>query len=126
MSRREHQQIRNAMWQTRWQKCEESGVTMAEYARREGFDAQSAYRWLRLGRSAGRRLDTKACVAGKALTIAKPSANTMFARVAVREAAVEHRSLVLRVMLNNGRRAELELASVAQLGEVIAVLERTA
>jgi hypothetical protein len=126
MSRQEQQRIRNAIWQTRWQKCEELGVTMAEYARRDGFDAQTAYRWRRLRRLAGRGLVAKASEPGKGLTIRKPAASTVFARVAVREAAVEHRSLLLRVMLINGRRAELELASIAQLGEAIAVLERTA
>lgn len=57
MSRQEQQRIRNAMWQVRWQECEGSGVTMAEYARREGFDAQNAYRWRRFSRLSGRWSD---------------------------------------------------------------------
>ncbi len=125
MSRQEQQRIRNAMWQTRWQKCEGSGITMAEYARREGFDAQTAYRWRRFSRLSGRWIDAKSVVPGKAMTVSKP-ARALFARVAVQEATQEHRWLLLRVTLNNGRRAELEMTSVAQFGEVIEVLERTA
>ena len=125
MSRQEKQRIRNAVWLTRWQKCEGLGVTMAEYARREGFDAQTAYRWRRFSRLAGQWIDAKA-VPGKALTISKPAAGAMFARVAVRDSAVGRGAMLLRVMLNNGRRAEVELTGVAQLGEVMDVLERRA
>ena len=126
MSKQEAQRIRNTLWQARWQKCQTSGLTMAQYARREGFDAQAAYRWRHLSGLKGRRVDAKFVEPSKALTIAKPRACAVFARVAVSDAGVVARALVLRLVLNNGRRAELEIDGAAQLGEVIAVLERTA
>jgi transposase-like protein len=44
-----HEQT-NAMWLARWQGLRSSGLKMTEYAPREGFNAHSAYRWLRRAR----------------------------------------------------------------------------
>jgi transposase-like protein len=49
----------NAMWQARWQGLRASGLTMTEYAHREGFNAPSAYRWLRRARSSGKWSDSE-------------------------------------------------------------------
>jgi hypothetical protein len=48
-----------------------------------------------------------------------------FARVEVSDAPAS-RSLLLRLVLRNGRRAELEIGGIGQLGEVLAELERPA
>ncbi len=112
---------RNAIWQARWQGLHSSGLTMKEYAEREGFHAPSAYRWLRKARRCGLWLDEPP--PGKALAVTKAHA-VQFARVAVNDTPVSRSSILLRLELSNGRRAEVELESVAHLGEVLDVLER--
>ena len=115
-------QQRNAIWQARWQGLRSSGLKMAEYARREGFNAHRAYRWLRRARRSGQWSDS-AAPTGKAITVTKPPAPVSFARVAINDAAAVRSALLLRLVLTNGRRAELEIGGVAQLGEVLEMLE---
>jgi hypothetical protein len=123
--RRMTRQQTNAMWQARWQGLRSSGLKMAEYARREGFNAHSAYRWLRGTRRSGQCSDS-AAQAGKAITVTKPPAAVQFARVAVSDAPAARSAVLLRLVLTNGRRAELEIGEVPQLGEVLDMLERRA
>ncbi len=115
----------SAMWLAHWHGWLGSGVSMAEYARREGFDADAAYRWRRVLRRTGQWADGTPA-ANKAATVKKREAAVRFARVAVKEMPPASASLVLRLVLTNGRRAELEMSSVAPLGEVLGVLERVA
>jgi hypothetical protein len=111
----------------RWQRCLRSGIPMAEHARREGFDVDGAYRWRHILRRTGRWVDVDGAAAlGKAVTIKKPRSAVHFARVAVNDAQPACASMVLRLVLMNGRRAELEIVGVPQLGEVIEILERAA
>jgi hypothetical protein len=49
-----------------------------------------------------------------------------FARVAVSDAPAVLRAILLRLVLTNSRRAEIEIGDVAQLGEVLDMLERRA
>jgi hypothetical protein len=112
----------NAMWRARWQGLRASGLKMTEYAQREGFNAPSAYRWLRRARRSGKWSDLAA--SGVSLEVTKPAPGVVFARVAVSDTPAARSSMLLRLILSNGRRAELELGSVAQLGEVLDVLER--
>jgi hypothetical protein len=95
---------------------------MAEYARREGFDVDAAYRWKRVLRRTGQWAEATAAPAVKKK---KRVAAVRFARVAVSDMP-RPTSMLLRVVLVNGRRAELEIGGVANLGEVLSVLERTA
>jgi hypothetical protein len=60
----------NAMWHARWQGLRSSGLTMKEFAQREGFRAPSAYRWLRKARHCGLWLDEPK--PGKAIAMTKP------------------------------------------------------
>jgi len=125
MLTQEQRATMSAMWLARWQGWRGSGVSMAEYARREGFDADGAYRWRRVLRRTGQWVEADGTPAvSKAATVKKRGPAVRFARVAVRDSAPSV-SMLLRVVLTNGRRAELEL-DIAQLGEVIGVLERTA
>jgi transposase-like protein len=117
-------QIR-AMWLARWQGWRSSGLKMSEYARREGFNAHSAYRWRRKARRSEQWSDS-AAKPGKTITVVKPQPAVQFARVAVSDAPAARSSMLLRVVLTNGRRAELEIDGVTQLGEVLDVLERHA
>jgi transposase-like protein len=119
-----HEQT-SAMWLARWQGLRSSGLKMTEYARREGFNAHSAYRWLRRARRSGLWCDS-AAPSGKAITLAKPAPAVQFARVAVSDSPAIRSAVLLRLVLTNGRRAELEIGSVSQLGEVLEMLERRA
>ncbi|MDQ2946623.1 MAG: hypothetical protein M3Y27_11880 [Acidobacteriota bacterium] len=117
-----HEQTK-AMWLARWQGLRSSGLTMTEYARRGGFNAHSAYRWLRRSRLSGQWSDS-AVQPELAIAVAKPPVR--FARVAVSDAPRPGSPIVLRVMLTNGRGAELEIGGIAQLGEVLGALQRRA
>ena len=114
-----------AVWLAHLQGWQSSGVPMAEYARREGFDADGAYRWKRILRRSGQWVDGDGSAsAGKSIRIKKPTASVRFARVAVSHAVA--RSMQLRLVLSNGRRAELDIGDVRQLSEILQVLERAA
>jgi hypothetical protein len=110
------------MWLAHWQGWQSSGVSMAEYARREGFDVDAAYRWKRILRRTGQWTEAAAASAVKSK---KRLAAVRFARVALRDTP-SPASMLLRVVLVNGRRAELEIGGIASLGEVLGVLERAA
>ena len=115
----------SAVWLARWQGWQSSGVPMAEYSRGQGFDADAAYRWKRILRRNGQWVDSDAATgAVKIARIKRPKPTVRFARVAV--SGLAGASMQLRVVLTNGRRAELDIGSVAHLGEVLAVLERAA
>jgi hypothetical protein len=122
MLTREQRATKGAMWLAHWQGWQASGVSMAEYARREGFDVDAAYRWKRVLRRTGQ---WTAAPAAAAVKRKKRAAAVRFARVAVRDTP-SPASMLLRVVLLNGRRAELEIGGVANLGEVLSVLERAA
>lgn len=117
----------SAMWLARWGGWRGSGVSMAEYARREGFDADGAYRWRRVLRRTGQWIEADgAPAASRAVTVKKRGAAVRFARVAVRDTPPRPASMLLRLLMKSGRCAELEIDSIAQLGLVIDALERTA
>lgn len=127
MLTREQRATMSAMWLGRWNGWQRSGLSMAEYARQEGFDADAAYRWRRVLRRTGHMPETDGTPAAsntKAEEQRKPAVR--FARVAVNDTPATRASMVLRLMLANGRRAELQIDGVASLGEVLGVLERVA
>lgn len=127
MLTREQRAAKGAMWLAHWQGWQGSGVSMAEYARREGFDADRAYRWRRILRRTGQWVEADGSLAVPAPSAQrKPKAAAKFARVAVSETPVRGASMTLRLVLGNGRRAELELLGIGQLGEVLSILERSA
>ena len=124
MLTREQRATRSAMWLAHWRGWQSSGVAMAEYARREGFDADAAYRWKRILRRTGRWIEAEGNAASAARR--KPKAAAKFVRVAVSVTPAAPASMLMRLVLSNGRRAELELIGTAHLGEVLSILERVA
>ena len=127
MLTQEQRATMSAMWLARWHGWQGSGVSMAEYARREGFDADAAYRWRRVLRRTGQWVEADGAPAlSKAATIKKRRPAVGFARVAVSDTPQACVSMLLRLVLRNGRHAELEIGGIAQLGEVIGTLERAA
>ena len=126
MLTQEQRATMSAMWLAHWRRWQGTGVSMAEYARREGFDADAAYRWRRVLRRTGQWIEADRTLAvSKAATVKKRKTAVRFARVAVKDIPASA-SLVLRLVLTNGRRAELEIGGVAHLREVLGVLERAA
>ncbi len=126
MLTQERRATMSAMWLARWHGWQGSGISMAEYARREGFDADAAYRWRRVLRRTGQWVAADGAPAIiKTTTVKKRRPAVRFARVAVCDTPPAA-SMLLRVVLMNGRRAELEIGGVVQLGEVIGALERAA
>ncbi len=127
MLTQEQRATMSAIWLGRWRGWQGSGVSMAEYARREGFDADAAYRWRRVLRRTGQWIEADGtATVGKAAMVKKRKAAVRFARVAIKGTAVTSASMFLRLVLANGRRAELEIGGVAHLGEVLGILERAA
>ena len=127
MLTREQRATMSAIWLGRWRGWQGSGVSVAEYARREGFDADAAYRWRRVLRRTGQWIEADGTpAAGKAVAVKKRKVSVRFARVAVKDTPAASASMFLRLVLMNGRRAELEIGGSAHLGEVLGVLERAA
>ena len=127
MLTQEQRATMSAMWLSRWQGWKGTGVSMAESARREGFDADAAYRWRRVLRRTGQWVEAdRSPAANKPTTTKKRKQAVRFARVAVSDTPPPSASMLLRVVLTNGRRAELEIGDIAQLGEVLGALERAA
>jgi transposase-like protein len=117
----------SATWLGRWRGWQGSGLSVAEYARREGFDADAAYRWRRVLRRTGQWLEAGSTpAAGKTVAVKKRKAAVRFARVAVKDTSAATASMFLRLVLTNGRRAELEIGGIANLGDVLGILERVA
>ena len=127
MLTQEQRATMSAMWLAHWRGWQGSGISMAEYARREGFDADAAYRWRRVLRRTGQWVEAEGAPAvSKVATVKKRRAAVRFARVAVKDTPLSSAAMLLRLVLMNGRRAELEIDGVAQLGLVIGALERAA
>ena len=96
---------------------------MAEYAREHGFDAQEAYRWKRILQRTGRWVAAQSGVAAPAVP-KKAQVAARFARVAVMNTPAPLNTLVMRLLLGNGRRAEVSVFGMSQLAELVGVLER--
>jgi hypothetical protein len=71
----------NAIWLERCQGLRSSGVTMKDFAQREGSHPPSAFRGLRKARRSGLWSDEPK--PGKAIAVAKPRTVAVFAQVAV-------------------------------------------
>jgi hypothetical protein len=126
MLTREQKATKGKLWLERWQGWQGSGVSVAEYARREGFDAQEAYRWKRILRRTGQWAVEDGAAAAVSPVRRKRRVAVRFARVALNDPPARPPSMLLRLVLGNGRRAELEVSGTTQFAELIGVLERAA
>ena len=59
MLTREQRIVTGAKWLAHWKTWQGCGISMAEYARREGFDAGAAYRWKRILRRTGQWVEAE-------------------------------------------------------------------
>ena len=126
MLTREQRAAVGALWLSRWQACRSSGLSVAAYGRQEGFDARAAYRWKRTLRRTGQWIDGAAGTPAAKPARRKRKGKVRFARVALQDVPVPVSSMLLRLTLGNGRRAELEVSGAAQFVELIGALERVA
>jgi hypothetical protein len=125
MLTREDRATQGAMWLEHLRGWQGSGESLASYARRQGFDADAAYRWKRILRRGGQWTDAHDAPPVRKAVVASPRRASKFVRVRVSDGP-RVASMLLRLSLSNGRRAELELADVSQLGEVLSLIERAA
>ena len=99
------------------------GVSLAQFARTQGWKDFDAYRWLRILRRQGRWDAEPAVVKPKR---AKAAISAKFVRVTAKGVSIAPATaLTLRVRLANGRSGELELQDTEQLLHVLAALERS-
>ena len=83
MLTQEQRATMSAMWLAHWRGWQGSGVSMAEYARREGFDADAAYRWRRVLRRTGQWIEADGTRAvSKAATVKKRKVGVRSSRLA--------------------------------------------
>jgi hypothetical protein len=78
----EDRAAKGAMWFEHLRGWQGSGESLASYARRQGFDAEAAYRWKRIFRRRGQWTDAAARPVGKAVTALRRTV-PKFARVAL-------------------------------------------
>ena len=126
MLTREERVVAGALWLARWQAWRSTGLSVAEYGRREGFDPRAAYRWKRTLRRTGQWIEDQERAPARKPACRNRKVVTRFARVEVQDSAAPSSSMLLRLTLGNGRRAELEVSGVAQFAELIGALERAA
>jgi len=126
MMKKEEREAKGAFWLQHLRECSTSGERLSVYCHRHGLDVDEGYRWTRTLRRAGLwpvkqkgdRGATSAVVTGKSAP--------RFARVRItsgQEAELTS-ALALRLVLANGRRAELVLSDEQQLPRVLRLLEQ--
>lgn len=108
-------------------RTEGAGVSLAQFARAQGWKVFDAYRWARTLRREGRWEESSARMVKAKPT--PPARASRFVRVRLAPTGALMPSampLTLRVRFANGRSGELELQGTEQLLQVLAVLERAA
>jgi hypothetical protein len=128
MLKREDRARKVAEWLEHLQAWKDSGESLSAYARKHGLTVWSAYHWRGvLTREGSWREGPKAPGRSRSGSPAVSSSRVplRFARVNVSDMP-RAAPLVLRVQLANGRRAEIAVEEIEQLGAVLSVLERSA
>ena len=125
MSKQDERAQKAAQWLQHLQGWKASGGSMAAYAKGHGLALWAMYHWRQVLIREGRwqeQPNTSRCSGD---TRSDSPAPLRFARVAVTQ-PLRPASLIVRVQLGNGRRAEIELGELKQLDEVLGALERRA
>lgn len=128
MSRRENREHRFAQWLEHLRGWQASGEALCAYARNRGMAPASLYYWRKVLRREGRwpREPGEMDRAQRPALASDTARSAMrFARVTFEEAR-RGSSITVRLMLANGRRAEIELEDSQILSEVLGVLESAA
>ena len=116
MSKQEDRAQKVAQWLAHLQDWKDSGQSVSAYARERGLTPWAMYHWRGVLIREGR---WQAQPSESGHNSAVP---LKFARVAV-TGATRSAPLIVRVVLGNGRRAEIELNELGQLGKLLSALE---
>lgn len=118
MSKQQAREQRIQQWLEHLRRWEAIGGSMVSYAKEHGLPVWALYqarsRLVRQGLWSANRRDSKAAPCNQVVPV-------HFARVAI---AAPTPAYVLRLQLTNGRRAEIELAHVDPLVQLISALEK--
>jgi len=128
MSRAEDRERKRAGWLEHLQSWQASGHGLSAYARDHGIEPGSMYYWRTALRRKGLWPEERGHPGRErgAAAVSEPARVPLrFARVKL-DQVDRGLSLTVRVMLANGRRAEIELEGVQHLSEVLGALERSA
>jgi hypothetical protein len=119
MSKQEDRDRKIAQWLEHLQGWKVSGQSVSAYARERGVTLWAMYHWrgvlIREGLWQAQPMESGH----------KSAVPLTFARVAVTD-ATRSAPLIVRVVLGNGRRAEIELSELSQLGKILSALEVSA
>jgi hypothetical protein len=126
--KKEEREAKCAFWLQHLCECSTAGEQLAVYCHRHELDVDEGYRWTRSLRRAGLWpvKPKSARVAVSALVRRKSAPRFARVRVASAPEAELASPLALRLMLANGRRAELILSDEQQLPRVLRLLEQAA
>jgi hypothetical protein len=117
MSRQQDREQRIQQWLEHLRRCEAAGGSMVSYAKEHGLPVWALYqarsRLVRRGLWSAKKRESKAAPSNQVVPV-------HFARVAVTTSP----AYVLRLQLTNGRRAEIELAQMDSLMQLIGALEQ--
>ena len=123
MSKHEERARKVAEWLTHLQGWKDPGQSLSAYAKVHGLPLWTIYHWRSVLMREGRWLEhPQAANRSGARGSTVPMS---FARIAVTDSP-RPMSLIVRVVLGNGRRAEIELSELERLGELLGVLEQRA
>lgn len=118
MSKQEAHEQRIQQWLEHLRRWEAAGGSLVSYAKEHGLPVWALYqarsRLVRQGLWPAKMRESKAAACNQVVPV-------HFARVAVTASAPAY---VLRLQLNNGRRAEIELTQIDSLMQLIGVLEQ--
>jgi len=111
-------------WFEHLQAWRARGGSLAAYAREAGLAEWQAYRWQRILEREGRWVADPLIKRARSKTSVAPTdGGGKFVQVRLTPAREPPGSLVVRVWLANGRRAEIRLTEVSALGTVLTMLE---
>lgn len=124
MLSREVREQKAQQWLEHLQGWRARGGSLAAYAHEAGLAEWQAYRWQRILEREGRWVaDPLVKRARSKRSVAATDGGGKFVQVRVTPAREAPVSLVVRVWLANGRRAEIRLTEASALGTVLTMLE---
>jgi hypothetical protein len=116
MSKQEDRAQKIAEWLAHLRGWRESGQSLSAYARSHGVAVWGLYHWRGVLTREGHWQEQTSTAARRS------AARVQFARVAVTQAA-RTTPLIVRVVLSNGRHAEIELSEADQFGKILSALD---
>lgn len=125
MSKQEGRARKIAEWLGHLQGWKDSGQSLSAYAKVHGLALWAMYHWRSVLIREGRWQEQPNATSRTGVVRGRSLAPPRFARVAITDAP-RSAPLIVRVVLDNGRRAEIELGELGQLGEVLGIVERRA